>query len=753
MEESVRKATWPDLAAYGSHLRMVQTQEGRRALVICATEDRDAWRAQIEARVGLDAWAFDQRLGGFLALAPLRIAELRAWFPKLTFSAPSQATVIDRVKPSAIGPRSIAGHQAKGCIRYPNGIEVRDARQLEDGKYACGVALPGDRSMVFTGPTAEDARQQAEAWAVRVAVSALSHDSAVVRVAEDGVRAELKRYTPNMLLDKSLRSTAVAAMRAICAHGRVLRDVGGRSNRELDVLTEGVWKAAAIGNGYVTTPGDLALVERLSATYDRPMGRYLFPAHMRAEVEAEFAGKYVALTSEAESIEDIDPARLAVWRAAWEKEIKAVEGALDPEQSRHAVKQLAWALAEMLPSVRQGMKEVVAAVEKTREALCDRSVEAAIGVLVDRAEAATTRTEGYAASLEATALAADEQLDAFSAASYVEGGRLRVDSIERALLDATQHKFPRRDELERELGKPRGEVAACQSLRLLLGNLWPPTAATAREAAWAVWEGPQVPAASHGVPGLLVRMDRALERWREQIAMAMDSVSSLREGAYALIEKCRRFDQLSGLRRIGAEELDALSVRPGVKGADGMAKPWSSLRFEHGSGYTDGVAMDFVGPPHVKVAMCDPDPALTVAYVQRLIDRSSSPRAPGRPIAMWEDPNGQGTIVGMEVAWRIGHEDTAHTAIVPIKASYMRYFQSKHAEADVRFEVPTPVQRATGVMVVAEGRPLGLVSAVTTAPPFNSSAQFEAQMAERDELARDLGLPAEGPVMEAARAA
>jgi hypothetical protein len=138
-----------------------------------------------------------------------------------------------------------------------------------------------------------------------------------------------------------------------------------------------------------------------------------------------------------------------------------------------------------------------------------------------------------------------------------------------------------------------------------------------------------------------------------------------------------------------------------------------------------------------------------VAYVQRVIDRSSTPRVPGRPVAMWDDADGHGSVVGFEVSWKNLPDAPVQKAVVPIKASYVQYFRSKHPNADVQFEVPTPAYRSTGVMVVADGKPLGMVIPMTAVPPpFNSAQEFEALMVERAELERALGVETPAAVSE-----
>lgn len=732
MKNQTNGPLWPDLRAYNSILRMVQTPEGRRPLLTCAMGAvTTEWQAAIEERVGRDAWAFDAGLGGFIARSPMRAGQLRAWFPAM-MSIPATPemtrTVIQPVRPSQAGARPITGEEVDGCIRYPGGIEVRDIGPREGGKHAWGVVVRGEAGVVFTAASSEKARDDAKEWAVHLVAGAASHQSAKVRAAEDGIRKILASCAQGVLglpakytgRDPRVWETMLAWRREICAHGRVLRELGGHTDQQLEALTEGVWCQTAVGASLVTTPAAQETAARLAGTLDHAKNYYLFPAHMRADVEAEYGEQAIIIPSAHYRFASLEDAAVASWRAIWAR-ATAEEGTAPGK----AMVRFCRSLCAELPGGRHA-RDVVASIEKALSTteFTGETVEAAIALLVDRAEASTTAAEGEIAALAKTAGVADTMLEGFDVSPYLSDRGVNVAGLERAVTGMLS-RVPRREELQGELASPSTAVRAAQGFRALLGNLCPPGG---------------VSTGLPGLPGLLERMDRTLERWREQVLVSAESVSALRDGLWERVAAGKRYDQLLRLSRIGPKEEATLSATPPERGVDGLSRAWFPLKFDHGQCYSDGAAIDFTGVPHIRARMTEADPRLNAAQVQRVIDRSSTPRVVGRPVAMWHDEKGA-AVVGFEARWRNLPDAPEQTAVVPILASYVRYFRSKHGK-DVQFEVPTPVYRATGVMVTNHGRPLGLVVPLQTPAMFESEAGFEHLMQERARLADELGVAA-----------
>lgn len=730
MKNQTSGPLWPDLRAYNSILRMVQTPEGRRPLLTCALGAvTPEWQSAIEERVGRDAWAFDAGLGGFIARSPMRSGQLRAWFPAMTFmpATPEMTTtVIQPVRPSQAGERPITGEEVDGCIRYPGGVEVRDIGPRDGGKYAWGVVVRGEAGVVFTAASSEKAREEAKDWAVRVTARAASHQSAMVRAAEDGIRRVLSKCAPGFLglpakntgRDDAVWETMLAYRREICAHGRVLRELGGYTDQQLEALTDGVWRQTAVGASLVTTPAAQETALRLAGTLDRVQGYYLFPAHMRADVESEYGERAIIIPSAHNRFASLEDAAVASWRAIWAR--ANVAAGVTPAK---AMVSFCRGLCAELPGGRHA-RDVVASIEKALSIteFTGTTVESAIALLVDRAEASTTAVEGEIAALAKTASVSDALLEGFDVAPYISERGVNVAGLERASIGMLS-RVSARDELHGQLASPSPAVRAAQGFRALLGNLCPAGGG-----------------ASAGLPGLLERMGRTLERWREQVLVSAESVSALRDGLGERVGACKRYDQLVRLAPIGSKEESALSVKPSERGVDGLSRAWFPLKFDHGQCYSDGAAIDFTGAPHIRARMTEADPRLNAAYVQRVIDRSSTPRVVGRPVAMWQDEKGA-AVVGFEARWRNLPDAPEQTAVVPILASYVRYFRSKHGP-DVQFEIPTPVYRATGVMVTNHGRPLGLVVPMQTPAMFESAEGFERLMQERARLADELGIDA-----------
>jgi hypothetical protein len=206
---------------------------------------------------------------------------------------------------------------------------------------------------------------------------------------------------------------------------------------------------------------------------------------------------------------------------------------------------------------------------------------------------------------------------------------------------------------------------------------------------------------------------------------------ALRESVDAVKAKCRRMATLASIRSV--DEVDLDDVRSVV-----WRNAWQPVKFNHGLAFGDGYIFDLTGErPHEAVHVKE-DVVHNAPLAQRALNATDGPCGVGVPVGVWRDRSGT-EMVGLAVRWttmETSGREVECNAVVSVRADHVRYFRSRHPDQDVIFRVPTPVHGANGVLVLAGGKRVGLMSAMPEAP-FDASS-LDDLISERESLRKEL---------------